>query len=285
MSGGGSRRIEVGEAGSRVGLNVEVHGSGVPLLALHGFMGSAATWTPFAESWQEVQLVAVDLLGHGGSDAPVDAGRYRVERTVEDLVAVLDRLSLAPVVVLGYSMGGRVAMRLALHLAERAPDRLRGLILESASAGIADAGERAARVASDRALADRIERDGIEAFVREWESLPMWASQSGLSEAARSGLRAQRLGQLAVGLANSLRGMGAGVETPVLDDLSRLPTATLVVCGTMDAKYRAVGAAMGERIRASRVEIVEGCGHAVHLEAPDRFASLVGEFVASLPSN
>ena len=134
---------------------------------------------------------------------------------------MLDRLALPPVVVLGYSMGGRVAMRLALHLAERAPARLSGLVLESASPGIADAGERSARVVSDHALADRIEADGIEAFVREWESLPMWASQSGLSEEARSRLRAQRLGQSTVGLANSLRGMGAGVEKPVLDDLSR----------------------------------------------------------------
>ena len=78
--------------------------------------------------------------------------------------------------------------------------------------------------------------------------------------------------------------MGAGVEAPVLDDLSRLSVPTLVVCGALDAKYRAIGAEMAEQLSESRLEIVEGSGHAVHLEAQDRFASLVGAFVASLPA-
>ena len=211
--GASSRRIDVGG----VALHVEVCGSGTPLVLLHGFTGSASTWAPFADSWPGVQAVAIDLLGHGESDAPVDPERYRIERTVEDLVGVLDRLALPPVVVLGYSMGGRVAMRLALHLAhdfaDEAPKRLRGLILESASPGIADADERAARVASDHALADRIEGEGIEAFVREWESLPMWASQAGLSDEARLRLRAQRVEQSTVGVGEQLArdgGWGGG---------------------------------------------------------------------------
>ena len=98
---------------------------------------------------------------------------------VQDLTALLDRLGIARAPVVGYSMGGRVA----LHLALGAPERVAALVLESASPGIADAAQRAARVKSDEALADDIERLGIEAFVDRWEAQPLFASQSRLAAA------------------------------------------------------------------------------------------------------
>lgn len=264
-------RIEV----NGVGLNVEVAGAGPALLLLHGFTGSAATWSPYAGRWQGFTTVAVDLLGHGRSDAPADAERYRMERCVGDLVAVLDRLGLGRAAALGYSMGGRVA----LHLALAAPERLWALVLESASPGIADPQEREARARSDAALTALIERDGMEAFVAYWQELPLFASQRRLPESVRADLRSQRLGNDPQGLAGSLRGMGAGAQEPVLHRLGEVRVPVLLLAGELDATYCALAREMAAALPDARVEVVREAGHAVHLEQPEAFASAVAAFL------
>ncbi len=260
------------------GLHVERGGEGAPLLLLHGFTGSHETWAPFSGSWPGTETIALDLLGHGDSPSPDDAARYTMPCAIQDIVALLDDLQLPRVTLLGYSMGGRVAMRLALA----APQRIDGLILESASPGIDSASQRRARVAADRALADRIERGSLEAFVDYWESLPLWSSQSNLDAAARERLRRQRLRNDRRGLANSLRGMGAGCDPSIIDELAGLSMPALLISGELDAKYCAAAAAMCERIPAARHHVVKGAGHAVHLEQPDAFAALVADGLASL---
>lgn len=263
-------------------LNVETAGDGFPLLLLHGFTGSVGTWRPFAAEWAAFRTVAVDLVGHGESDAPAGEARYAMERCAADVTALLDALGIERAAVLGYSLGGRVA----LHLALAAPERIAALVLESASPGSGDPAEREARVAADRALADEIERDGIEAFVDRWERLPLWSTQAALPADARAALRAQRLANDARGLANSLRGMGAGAQESLWPRLGELRMPALLVAGELDAKYRDIARAMRRRIAGARVEIVEGAGHAVHLEEPASFASLVKEFLTScLPPN
>ncbi|MBX6341499.1 MAG: 2-succinyl-6-hydroxy-2,4-cyclohexadiene-1-carboxylate synthase, partial [Thermomicrobiaceae bacterium] len=219
--------------------------------------------------------VAVDLLGHGASDAPRDPARYRMERCVADLLALLDALDLPRAAVLGYSMGGRVA----LHLALAAPERVGALVLESASPGIPDAAERAARRVSDAALADLIEREGIAAFVDHWERLPLWASQASLPREVRARLRAQRLAHRPDGLAGSLRGLGAGEMAPVHDRLGALGMPALLVAGALDEKYRALAEWMAIAMPRARVAVVPGAGHAVHLERPEAFLRAVGAFL------
>src|SRR4051794_16562295 len=169
---------------------VECEGSGPPLLLLHGFTGSSATWTAHIAAWRDrFATIAVDLLGHGQSDAPSGPARYGMEATVADLAALLDRLGVPQAHVLGYSMGGRVA----LHFAAAYPKRMSALVLESASPGLATLEERIARVAADNELAAFIARASVPAFVDRWESLPLWASQSRLPSTVRAAQRAQRL--------------------------------------------------------------------------------------------
>ncbi|HET7034706.1 MAG TPA: 2-succinyl-6-hydroxy-2,4-cyclohexadiene-1-carboxylate synthase [Thermomicrobiaceae bacterium] len=257
-------------------LNVEMSGSGPPLVLLHGFTGSAATWRDLARSWgASFTTIAVDLIGHGASDAPADPARYRMEHCAADLVALFDRLGLDRPAVLGYSLGGRVA----LHLELAAPERVGRLILESASPGIADSAERAARTRADEALADSIERDGLPAFVARWERLPLFASQERLPPAARERHRAQRLSNSPLGLANSLRGTGAGAMEPVVDRLAELQMPTLLVVGELDDKYVALAGALEHAIPGARLAIVPDAGHAVHLEQPEVFERLVYEFI------
>lgn len=256
-------------------LNVEVKGLGPALLLLHGFTGNGSTWASHIDAWPGVTTVAVDILGHGASDSPADPERYRMERCVEDLVALLDQLDIQRTAVLGYSMGGRVALHLALH----APERLWALLLESASPGIEDAAERAARVRSDNALADSIERDGIASFVDYWQSLPLFATQRRLPAAQQDGVRRQRLANNPQGLANSLRGLGAGVSEPVFARLGEIRVPTLLMAGDLDEKYCALARRMAAALPCARLEVVSDAGHAVHLEQPAAFGNSVRTFL------
>lgn len=268
------------DAGDGLTLHVERAGRGAPLLLLHGFTGSAETWASLADALgDDVATIAVDLPGHGRSSAPADPARYAIARTADDLARVLDALGVERAAVLGYSMGGRVALRFAL----RHPDRVSALVLESASPGIADAGERAARVRADGELADAIERDGVEAFVERWERLPLWESQQALPVPVREQLRAQRLRNRGTGLANSLRRAGAGAEPDVRAELGMLRMPVLLIAGALDTKYAALARAMAAEIPGARAEIVPDAGHAVHLERPEAFAGIVAAFLGTAP--
>jgi 2-succinyl-6-hydroxy-2,4-cyclohexadiene-1-carboxylate synthase len=257
-------------------LNVQQSGAGRSLLLLHGFTGSAATWTPLIDSLPpHFHTIAPDLIGHGRSDSPLDAERYRMDRCVADLLAVLDALEVERADVLGYSMGGRVA----LHLAAAAPQRVGALVLESSSPGIADAAERHARIAADLTLAESIERERLAAFVERWERLPLFASQVSLPKDIRMRLHAQRLLNNPLGLANSLRGMGAGQQESLWDRLAGLDVPTLLIAGALDVKYRGLAGEMLALLPNARAVIVPGAGHAVHLEQPQSFAKNVLEFL------
>ncbi len=252
-------------------------GDGPPTLLLHGFTGSSATWDPHVARYKRrMNTIAVDLIGHGDSDAPADEARYSIESCVEHLLAVLDHLAMDRVDLLGYSLGGRVA----LHLAVTAPDRIRSLILESSSPGIADPIERQNRAVADNALADLIETKGTRAFVDRWERLPLFKSQRRLPSAVRAALRAQRLRSNPVGLANSLRGMGAGRLESLWPRLPSIDLPVLLIVGELDAKYCLVAREMMELLPNARLAVFDNVGHAVHLERPAAFDREVLDFLA-----
>jgi 2-succinyl-6-hydroxy-2,4-cyclohexadiene-1-carboxylate synthase len=250
----------------------------LPLLLLHGFTGDAATWDDVrAELGPDIPCIAVDLVGHGGTEHPSGMDHYHMPAAVADLATLLDLLGLPRVALLGYSMGGRTALQFAVAH----PERVSALLLESASPGIADPAERAARVQSDAALAERIERDGIPVFVREWEALPLFRSQARLPAAIREAQRAQRLGNSPQGMANSLRGMGAGAQSSLWPALAALSMPVLLITGEEDRKYVGLAAAMAEQLQDVRVFIVPEAGHTVHLEQPAVFTAAVGDFLHS----
>ncbi len=262
-----------------IALNVEVAGGGPPLLLLHGFTGSTATWAPLLAAFApHRRTIAVDLTGHGASDCPADPERYRLEPCLADLLAVLDALDVARADVLGYSMGGRIA----LHLAAAAPGRVRALVLESASPGLSEPDERRERVRADEALAESIERDGVEAFAERWERLPLFASQVALPAEVRAAQRAQRLRNSALGLANSLRGMGAGRQESLWGGLPAMATPSLLIVGALDAKFCAIARRMAAAMPTARLAVVPGAGHAVHLEQPQVYAERVLAFLSSI---
>src|SRR5579885_472812 len=260
-------------AGARY--NVVTAGEGAALMLVHGFTGCAQSWAHIQPALAaHFRLVMPDLLGHGRTDSPADPARYRMERCVADLIGMLDALGIDRTHLLGYSMGGRVALAAAL----RYPRRIASLILESASPGLAAPQERQTRVASDNALADFIEREGVEAFVARWERMALFSSQERLPAAVRARLRAQRLLNNPAGLANSLRGLGTGVQTPLWERQEELGVLCLIAAGELDAKFVAIARRMAAAIDGSRLVVVEDAGHTIHLEQPQAFVRTVIEF-------
>lgn len=247
-----------------------------PVLVLHGFTGSAAAMAPLTERLAlHHRVLAPDLVGHGRSDAPADVEAYRAAAMVAQLAEVLRAAGVERVDVVGYSMGARVALTLACAR----PEIVRRMVVVGGTAGIDDEHERAERRAADGALADRIEREGIEAFVDAWEAIPLFASQRALPAEALKAIRAGRLSQRPLGLANSLRGFGAGEMPPLWGDLADLPVPTLAVAGELDAKYTALAERLANEMPVAKAVTIAGVGHAAHLEAPAAVGRLLTDFL------
>lgn len=254
---------------------LRVWGEGPALLLLHGFTGTGATWLPFRSAWAGFRCIAPDLLGHGDSGCPSNPGRYTMDQAAGDVLGLLDALAVPRAAVLGYSMGGRVAF----HLALAAPGRLWALVAESASPGIEDPAEREARRLSDETLARAIQEGGVTAFVERWQSQPLFASQQRLPDAVRAALQHQRMSHSPGGLANVLRGMGAGAHGPLWGRLRDIPVPVLLLAGEHDEKYRGIAQRAAALLPCARAEVVPGAGHAVHLERPAAFARAVRSFL------
>lgn len=255
---------------------VRTRGTGVPLLLLHGFTGRGSSWGRHAAAFgASFQVIVVDLPGHGRTGTPTDPARAGVERTADDLATLLARNDLEPAHVVGYSLGARIALRLAVAH----PAAVRRLVLESPSAGLATASERQARRSADEARAARIERDGIEAFVDEWQREPVFASHAALPAARAARLRAERLRNRPEGLATSLRGAGQGTMEPLHDRLAEVNAPTLVIAGALDPAGCDRAHAIAARIPDARLAVILDAGHTPHLETPSIFRSLAHDFL------
>lgn len=255
---------------------VEASGAGDPVVLLHGFTGSSTNWRSVADRLsEEYRILAIDQIGHGRSSAPAETEPYTMPQVAADLGTLLALIGALPAHWLGYSMGGR----LALYIAVNHPSWVRSLILESASPGLKGAAERAARRREDEALADRIEANGIETFVAGWEKLPLFDSQAQLPADIRASLRSTRLANSARGLANSLRGMGTGAQPSLWERLSQIDRPTLLISGELDTKFMVINQQMAAAIPDATQRIITGSGHAVHLERSDEYSKSVLDFL------
>lgn len=257
--------------------HVDRYGVGPPVVLLHGFTGSRTTWKPLVRALDgEFTTLSVDLVGHGSTGSPEAVDRYRMRRAVDDLAELVRAIGFERATWLGYSLGGRVALQVAAYR----PEVVSALVLEGATPGLSDREERAARVRADEALADRVEREGLDWFVDYWGALPLWDSQlATLTPAQREALREQRLTQRVIGLANSLRGMGTGAQEPVHDRLAAIDVPVLLTTGTLDRKFTDIAREMAQALPAATIRSIDGAGHAAHLERPDAFNAAVLDFL------
>jgi len=266
--------------GDGVRLRAIEDGQGEAVLMLHGFSGDAESMLSVAEGLRDrYRVILLELIGHGGSDAPLEVAAYGMSACVHQVRAVVRGLELTRPHLLGYSMGGRAALAAAVS----APGDFSSLVLIGATAGIADAALRGQRIRADRALADRIEAGGIELFVDEWMALPLFESQARLGADVLERARTQRLRNSTLGLANSLRGMGAGAQTPLHGLLAMLALPILLVVGEEDEKFRGIAADLASTLPDARVAVLPEAGHAAHLEAPAAFRRVVCDFLVENP--
>lgn len=258
-----------------VSFHVLIDGSGPDVLLLHGFSGSTAGWNRLVLDLSHAfRFIRIDLIGHGRTESPPDPTRYSMDHGVRDLVALLNHFGVQQCGLLGYSMGAR----LALHLALSVPERIERLMLESGTYGIASLTSRTQRVHDDELLADWIEAHGVEAFTKRWEALPLFASQQSLPADVLEHQRRDRLTQTPRGLANSLRGMGTGTQRCLRDHLEQITMPTFLVCGDLDEKFTHIAREMHALIPRAELAVIPRAGHNVHLEQPRQFADHVWRF-------
>ena len=245
-----------------------------PTVLLHGFTGSAEAWEGVVEALGRAGLapLCLDLPGHGRAGA-ADPGPFTLRAALESISAA----GRWPADLVGYSMGGRIA----LHFAAAFPDRVRRLVLESASPGLETAAERAERRASDEALARRLTEEGVRSFVDAWEALPLFESQRRLEPAVRERQRARRLGNDPAALAAAIRGLGTGALPSLWDRLPAIEAPALLLVGADDPKFEDIARRMARRMPRARVRVVADAGHAVHLERPEAWTDAVTTFLGS----
>lgn len=228
---------------------------GANVVFVHGFTQTGASWGPV--STLVSTLVSASLLTPG---VPGDA----------DFVAVARALDEGAATYVGYSQGGRLCLQLALDR----PDVVHRLVLVSASPGIADPAERAARLDADERLAQEIERDGVDAFLERWLAQPLFATLP----RDRAGIDERRVGNTVEHLTYQLRVLGQGTQPSNWDRLGELRMPVLLIVGALDTKYVDIAQRMAARITDARVEVIDGAGHACHLEQPERVAHLLASF-------
>ncbi|WP_277586209.1 2-succinyl-6-hydroxy-2,4-cyclohexadiene-1-carboxylate synthase [Psychrobacillus antarcticus] len=244
------------------------------IVFLHGFTGSANTWDEFVSYLSNtLELLTIDLIGHGLTSKPMDSDRYTVEEQVADLHALFQELQWSDFTLVGYSMGGR----LALSYASQYP--VKRLILESSSPGLSDEDERLNRKKSDEQLADRILNDGLPSFVSFWEAIPLFYSQRQLSMEKRQLIRQERLAGSEIGLANSLRGFGTGVQPSYWKRLEEVITPTFLLTGELDGKFSELAKEMKKYLPNVAHKEIKDVGHAIHVENPELFATIVEDII------
>jgi 2-succinyl-6-hydroxy-2,4-cyclohexadiene-1-carboxylate synthase len=235
----------------------------LPVVALHGFTQTGRSWDPLTDVLRErlpgADVAAPDLPGHGDGGDAVDLA------TAANLLA--ERFGRS--IWVGYSMGGRHLLQLAVEH----PDTVAGMVLISATAGIEDETERMARRTADESLAEHLLTIGVDAFLTEWLAQPLFAGRLPDDDRKARSTRAE-------GLAESLRRAGTGAMSPLWERLSTSAIPTLVITGADDPKFCGIGHRLAATIPDARHTIVDGAGHAVHLERPEVVADLISGWLA-----
>lgn len=234
------------------------------VVLLHGFGGTGRTWDGVIAALERERYLplAVDMPGHGEC---ADANRpISFAGCVEHVLALApERFTLC-----GYSLGGRIA----LHVALAAPARVGRLVLVSTTAGLQDDADRARRSACDRRLADELERVPFEDFIERWRTQPLFADDPpGVGALASEDHLRNRPGALAA----VLRGIGTGEMEPLWGRLSELEMPVAVLVGDRDQKFEALGRRMVDLLPNAELIVLQG-GHRLPLECPDAVARALG---------
>ncbi len=248
-----------------------------PLLILHGFLGSHQDFLHLLPTLsQHFYCIVPDLPGHGQTQADCYGFEYRFEAIAQSLIQFLDALSISQTHLLGYSMGGRLALYLACHF----PDRFTRIALESASPGLKTAEERQERRERDDAIAHQLETIPFPDFLAQWYSNPLFASLKNHLTAYAAMLQRRQQNNTEA-LAHVLRGCSTGCQPSLWPRLQGINKPLLLLTGALDSKFVAINCDMLKRLNSAPqtiLKIVKNCGHNLHLETPNTYTDTLIEF-------
>jgi len=253
--------------------HIEIKGTGKPMICLHGFSGNLSTWELIQLA--DYQMILIDLIGHGESEKPCSSQFYYWEVIIRHLNKLIHQLSLKKYSLLGYSMGGRIALAYALAY----PQEIDKLILESASYGECGLIKRLKRRRNDLKLAKNISQNGIEWFNRYWSGLDIFATQTQLPKAIIDQISERRLLNAPHALSNTLRGSGQGKFPCLKNQISELSMPVLYINGEYDTKYEQIGLEVKKLNSNIKHEIIKGVGHNTHIEDPHAFIEVAKKFL------
>lgn len=246
------------------------------LVLLHGFMGSGESFDHLIPELNSFcNPVTIDLLGHGKSEGAELHYRFSTKEQVTDLTKLIREQLPIPVYLYGYSMGGRLALQLALHR----PDLYKGLILESSTFGIESENERQARQAFDAKRSDDL-AGNFQGFLEQWNEMPLFKSSTADPELLEKVKKIQEH-QNPFWLSNCLQGFGTGTMPCVRDRLSELVIPVLLIAGERDSKFIHLNRLMEKEIRDAELNVIRNAGHRMHLDQPDIIISSLKDFLKS----
>ena len=246
------------------------------IILLHGFTGSVNDWKDVANKIDKrFNKIAIDLIGHGKTSSPTDLKFYNIDSITDQIEEIIQQIGLKEVILCGYSMGGRVALNFAVSK----PQLVRGLILESSSAGIKNKNEREKRKISDEELASYINNNSIEDFVTKWLDQEIFGTIRRFSNEKIKRIKEEKMKNNRTGLANSLRGFGTGVMPYLGSELIKLKVPILLISGGLDEKFTQINQSLRKLFPSARHKIISTAGHNVHLEEPKKFVEAVNRFL------
>jgi 2-succinyl-6-hydroxy-2,4-cyclohexadiene-1-carboxylate synthase len=248
-----------------------------PILFLHGFMGDCQDFSFITtELTPQFCCLSLDLPGHGKTIVTGDETGYGMSRTAQAIIAFLDQLNIPQCFLVGYSMGGRLALYLTIHF----PERFIKVVLESASPGLLTKGERRQRVARDGQLAEVLETGDFAKFLKGWYGQPLFETMVRLPQFQQ--MCDRRLRNQPAELAKSLRNLGIGSQPSLWEALAQNQVPLLLLVGEFDQKFIQINREMQARCEVAQLQIVAGCGHNIHFEQRQDFLERLRGFLNRL---
>ncbi len=247
------------------------------VILIHGFTGCAEDWLPLIDMLPEnFNYLLLDLIGHGKSDHPVIPEFYKTDSIIEQIKSVKEKIIKdSKVILIGYSMGGRAALSFAVKY----PEEIKGLVLESASAGIKNDTERNKRYEEDLKLVEFLSSHSMEEFIDFWQDQEMFNTQRRFSNDKIKRLKKIKYTNSKIGLMNILRGFSTGIMPPLHDKLKTIPIKVLLISGELDTKYNFINSKIVRGFRKAKHKVVKNSGHNTHLEEPKRTAEIITNYL------
>jgi 2-succinyl-6-hydroxy-2,4-cyclohexadiene-1-carboxylate synthase len=254
-----------------------------PIIFLHGFTGTATDWNFLKDQLPEnFSPIFIDLIGHGKSDSPDNVEYYEANFQIEILKYILEYLELEKVILVGYSMGGRLAISFTMKNHEF----VHALILESTSFGIENEQERIERIESDEKLAEQISNSSVEEFINNWIKAPLFDTLKNASYERFESLKKRKIeSNNLIGLKNTLLGFSTGKMENYFLDLDNIKVKTMLIAGELDEKFAGINIKANSLLPDSELVIVKQSGHNVHFEKPKEFLKFLNRFLLNVKGN